>query len=101
MKSFQIGDKVVLHTPSNPRLHLEEGKVKSIEKWGYIIDTPAAATQEYRATIDELIQITPIKQQAKDMGYTGNICSQCSSVKMRRNGTCELCEECGSTSGCS
>ena len=34
-------------------------------------------------------------------GYTGNFCQDCGSVRVIRAGTCELCSECGSTSGCS
>jgi ribonucleoside-diphosphate reductase alpha chain len=33
-------------------------------------------------------------------GYTGAICSYCQSHKMRRAGTCDLCENCGLTTGC-
>jgi ribonucleoside-diphosphate reductase alpha chain len=38
---------------------------------------------------------------AKAKGYTGNTCTNCGSVAMVRNGTCERCETCGETSGCS
>ncbi len=34
-------------------------------------------------------------------GYTGNMCSECQNFTMVRNGTCEKCDTCGSTSGCS
>ncbi len=40
-------------------------------------------------------------EQAKLQGYTGSICSACSSLKMKRNGSCEVCLDCGATSGCS
>jgi hypothetical protein len=33
-------------------------------------------------------------------GYTGSICDQCGSTRMRRSGTCETCEDCGSAGGC-
>lgn len=35
------------------------------------------------------------------LGFTGNCCSTCGSYQMVRNGTCEKCNECGSTTGCS
>ncbi len=38
---------------------------------------------------------------AKLQGYTGSMCSGCGSNKMKRNGSCELCLDCGQTSGCS
>ncbi len=34
-------------------------------------------------------------------GYTGDGCSSCGSMRVRRNGTCVVCEDCGTTSGCS
>ncbi len=58
------------------------------------------------------IQVNEIKNSQKDSktesvvlarskGYTGESCRECGSMKVRRNGTCTLCEDCGSTSGCS
>ena len=40
-------------------------------------------------------------KQAIEQGYTGDICSECQSLTMVRNGTCLKCMTCGSTSGCS
>ncbi len=34
-------------------------------------------------------------------GYTGNECLECHNFTMVRNGTCEKCDTCGATSGCS
>ena len=31
----------------------------------------------------------------------GSVCPTCSSTRMVRNGTCMLCQDCGSTTGCS
>ncbi|MCL2851900.1 MAG: vitamin B12-dependent ribonucleotide reductase [Defluviitaleaceae bacterium] len=41
-----------------------------------------------------------VKYTAKDYIY-GEICPNCKSTKMVRNGTCKVCTECGSTTGCS
>jgi ribonucleoside-diphosphate reductase alpha chain len=38
---------------------------------------------------------------AKAKGYTGNACGECGQLTMVRNGSCEKCDNCGSTSGCS
>lgn len=35
------------------------------------------------------------------MGYTGEQCEKCGSMRVRKNGTCSVCEECGHTTGCS
>ncbi|CDX11965.1 Vitamin B12-dependent ribonucleotide reductase [Mesorhizobium sp. ORS 3324] len=41
------------------------------------------------------------RQQSLLQGYTGNECSECHNFTMVRNGTCEKCDTCGATSGCS
>lgn len=39
--------------------------------------------------------------KAKEKGYTGDVCPECGSMTMVRNGTCLKCTTCGSTTGCS
>jgi ribonucleoside-diphosphate reductase alpha chain len=39
--------------------------------------------------------------EAVSLGYTGEQCDNCGSMKVRRNGTCSVCEDCGHTTGCS
>ena len=31
----------------------------------------------------------------------GEVCASCGSTRLRRNGTCKVCEDCGATTGCS
>jgi len=45
--------------------------------------------------------ITAKVKSAIEQGYTGDICTECQSMTMVRNGTCLKCMTCGSTSGCS
>jgi ribonucleoside-diphosphate reductase alpha chain len=40
-------------------------------------------------------------KQAIEKGYTGDVCTECQSLTMVRNGTCLKCMTCGATSGCS
>jgi ribonucleoside-diphosphate reductase alpha chain len=40
-------------------------------------------------------------ERAKELGYTGDVCPECGSMTMVRNGTCQKCITCGSTTGCS
>lgn len=42
-----------------------------------------------------------ITEAAKQIGYTGETCPACGSIRMRRSGTCAVCEDCGATTGCS
>jgi ribonucleoside-diphosphate reductase alpha chain len=38
---------------------------------------------------------------ARLKGYTGEMCTQCHSMTVSRNGTCLKCDTCGATTGCS
>jgi len=38
---------------------------------------------------------------AKQIGYTGEQCISCGSIRVKRNGSCTVCEDCGTTTGCS
>lgn len=39
--------------------------------------------------------------EARDAGFTGDVCGSCGGSRMRRNGACLLCEDCQTSSGCS
>jgi hypothetical protein len=41
------------------------------------------------------------REQAKSMGFTGDQCSNCNSMKMQVAGHCMVCADCGTTTGCS
>jgi ribonucleoside-diphosphate reductase alpha chain len=41
------------------------------------------------------------KGAARQSGYTGDQCTNCFSMRMRVAGHCMVCEECGTTTGCS
>jgi ribonucleoside-diphosphate reductase alpha chain len=57
-------------------------------------DAAAAKTEAKKLEADR-------RARAVMQGYTGNMCSECSNFTMVRNGTCEKCDTCGATSGCS
>ncbi|MGE5480786.1 MAG: vitamin B12-dependent ribonucleotide reductase [Chloroflexota bacterium] len=40
-------------------------------------------------------------EDAQKFGYTGEQCANCGSMRVKRNGSCTVCEDCGSTTGCS
>lgn len=42
----------------------------------------------------------PTAMQAKAMGYLGDPCGQCGGMKVRANGACTICDECGKQGGC-
>ncbi|WP_274628630.1 vitamin B12-dependent ribonucleotide reductase [Arvimicrobium flavum] len=75
-----------------------------------LFDTPSPTTALFsdKAQADAAAAKAEAKKleadrRAKSMlqGYTGNSCSECQNFTMVRNGTCEKCDTCGATSGCS
>lgn len=38
---------------------------------------------------------------AREQGFTGGTCDTCGSVRMQNAGTCTVCVDCGTTTGCS
>ena len=40
-------------------------------------------------------------QTARFQGYTGDPCPECGHFTLIRNGTCQKCDSCGATTGCS
>ncbi len=47
------------------------------------------------ASLDQL------RSEARMKGYTGDQCSNCNSMRMKVSGHCMVCEDCGTTTGCS
>lgn len=41
------------------------------------------------------------REQARGSGYTGDSCTYCQGLQVKRNGSCLVCETCGNTTGCS
>lgn len=60
-------------------------------------DQPAVSVKKSAGSSYRSEQMT----RAKEMGFTGDICPDCGSMTMVRNGTCLKCTTCGSTTGCS
>ncbi len=69
------------------------------------LDLAAAVDQKTEVEVEHAVaqvEAVPSKlEQAKLQGFTGAMCSGCGSVRMKRNGSCEVCLDCGATSGCS
>jgi hypothetical protein len=43
----------------------------------------------------------PTEIDVRSQGYTGDVCSHCQGSRMRWAGHCQVCEDCGESSGCS
>jgi ribonucleoside-diphosphate reductase alpha chain len=60
---------------------------------------PAAAptTAAPDANTDTLTQ----REIAQAKGFSGNICTGCGGFNLKQSGHCEVCDDCGTTTGCS
>jgi ribonucleoside-diphosphate reductase alpha chain len=57
--------------------------------------TPSVHSSDNRSKMQSEVD------RAKQLGYTGDSCSECGNMTLVRNGTCLKCNTCGATSGCS
>jgi ribonucleoside-diphosphate reductase alpha chain len=53
------------------------------------------------ATAPKGAAMSSLRSEARSKGYTGEQCSACGSMRVKRNGACTVCDDCGTTSGCS
>jgi ribonucleoside-diphosphate reductase alpha chain len=72
-----------------------------------VVDEGAQATAfthfvtDVQETLMEPAKPLTALESAKLQGFTGSVCSGCGGVRVKRNGSCEVCLDCGTTSGCS
>jgi ribonucleoside-diphosphate reductase alpha chain len=63
---------------------------------------PALATHAIAAQQDDQHAVRQNQiAQARVHGYTGEQCENCGSMRVKQNGTCKVCDDCGMTTGCS
>lgn len=70
----------------------------------HVVPETTVVATETTAPVKETVVFSNKESSRKTsmlQGYTGNSCSECQNFTMVRNGTCEKCNTCGSTSGCS
>ena len=91
-KSPELQEKQDSVSPTQPD---EKEMALSIKKTEKNLVTTISAT----TTSSGKIEVT--KSNAQSLGYTGEMCGTCGSSRVKRNGSCTVCEDCGSTSGCS
>ena len=79
------------HGLGSPVPHVEEqkGQVKLVE------EPPKGGAAAGEDDFDEKAR------HAKAQGFTGAQCEACGSMKVKQNGSCQVCVDCGETTGCS
>jgi len=73
----------------------------NLDSYNYSLTSSTTKTKEKTITSQSMDSMTSKVKQAIENGYTGDICPECQSVTMVRNGTCLKCMTCGATTGCS
>jgi ribonucleoside-diphosphate reductase alpha chain len=94
VKKLKEPDYVSEEIVSERLIELDKNNADSYEL-GSSGTTHATSTLKRKSALNQAIK------QAIEKGYTGDICPECQSITMVRNGTCLKCMTCGSTSGCS
>lgn len=69
--------------------------------------SPVSSSPPTRSGYDRIVPRSEEKPSgmartvARTMGFTGDVCVNCGGVRMVRNGSCLMCNDCGTTTGCS
>ncbi|MFM8569089.1 MAG: vitamin B12-dependent ribonucleotide reductase, partial [Candidatus Kapaibacterium sp.] len=66
----------------------------------YEAPTTMARDTHHESTATKTRGTSKVKE-ARAKGYTGEQCANCNSMRVKRNGSCTVCDDCGTTSGCS
>lgn len=77
------------------------GTAKDVEQVSKTLFSDKAASEAASTKIDGKKLENERRKRSIAQGYTGNMCTECQNFTMVRNGTCEKCDTCGATSGCS
>lgn len=119
-KAYKEGSKFRLLTPYlNGKGHTEVRGTKYVE----VENDNTSVVQEVMRFEEKTVKSEPIQikledqlqtkihseeesfaekiQRARDMGFTGDICTTCGGMNLKRNGSCNVCTDCGTTTGCS
>jgi ribonucleoside-diphosphate reductase alpha chain len=69
-----------------------------VDEYSFVRDKSSTGKEVFKT---ESVSLKNKVKQAIERGYTGDVCTECQSMTMVRNGTCLKCMTCGATSGCS
>jgi len=81
-------------------VQIKEGTPRIAQQKAYYVGQ-ATLPMEKQMKISKPIADHDKRDDAIRQGFTGDQCAACGSIKMKRNGSCLLCMDCGETTGCS
>ena len=94
-----LGRKDFVHVKAVDELEGDEGKQKSNGASASTQVTEPLLVVHAEKSHSSALQSQAF--QANVQGYTGEQCENCGSMRVKQNGTCKVCEDCGMTTGCS
>lgn len=96
VKTMESYDKI--STNGSKEQATKERQLRITESKPNTSSTPQPTNTHKQAKKDD--EATAV-MEAKSKGFTGEHCPTCGSMKMKQNGSCMVCLDCGSTTGCS
>lgn len=112
---YEPGDRAVINAPDNPLVHGQPCVVRAVFEHCYHVSWAGPNNDgrgTYRALASELTPAastngnhsvhkpTLSAAQARQAGYTTDPCGQCGGFRVRANGACTVCDDCGKQGGC-
>jgi ribonucleoside-diphosphate reductase alpha chain len=81
------------HSDALPVPHVDEQKAQ--------VKLVAAPPPDAGGEEDDKEDFKMKAKAAMEQGFTGAQCLSCGSMKVKQNGSCQVCIDCGETTGCS
>jgi ribonucleoside-diphosphate reductase alpha chain len=91
MNGDSHGHELVGESEKKAVPHVEEQKSQA-----RLVEPEPSAQED-----DERGEFEAKAKAAKEQGFTGAQCLACGSMKVKQNGSCQVCIDCGETTGCS
>ncbi len=92
-----VGERVIELDQSHIDVYPDQSK----SSYNYNLSTSETMFTHPEKYSSEVKSLKDKVKSAIEKGYTGDVCTECQSMTMVRNGTCLKCMTCGATSGCS
>jgi ribonucleoside-diphosphate reductase alpha chain len=93
----EVEASVVVHPPVRPAALPSTNGHSNGHSNGHHGGNGVALVAAARTTLGTLTRA----EESREQGYTGDACTNCQGFRVRRNGTCTVCEDCQTASGCS
>ena len=105
LRAGQLDDNIVPFSRTNADTEIQalEPNEDSVRQDETMKKSARSGTLQNVATVGENASSasSDAVKTARFQGYTGDACPECGHFTLIRNGTCQKCDTCGTTTGCS